>query len=65
MFNQPTDHLEPNKSLQETAVWEESAYEFKLHYLIGIFRWYASVHDHLSMLRLCRTRHRPFLGTDA
>ncbi|CAG9934177.1 hypothetical protein [Candidatus Nitrotoga arctica] len=44
LFDQPADHLEPNESLQGAAVLKGSTYEFKLQYLINIFRWHTFVH---------------------
>jgi 8-oxo-dGTP pyrophosphatase MutT (NUDIX family) len=44
-FNQPAGHLEPNESLITAVtreVLEESAYDFKPEYLIGIYRWHST-----------------------
>jgi 8-oxo-dGTP pyrophosphatase MutT (NUDIX family) len=44
-FNQPAGHLEPNESLINAVtreVLEESAYDFKPEYLIGIYRWHST-----------------------
>lgn len=41
LFDQPADHLEPNKSLQRAEILKESAYEFKPPYLVNIFCWHA------------------------
>lgn len=48
LFNQPAGHLEANESLiaavaRETL--EESAYEFEPQYLVGIYRWHATISD--------------------
>jgi hypothetical protein len=44
LFDQPTDHLEPNESLQRAEVLKESVYEFKPQYLVNIFCWHTFVH---------------------
>ncbi|MDP2804882.1 MAG: NUDIX hydrolase [Gallionellaceae bacterium] len=47
-FNQPAGHLEPNESLVDAVtreVLEESAYDFKPEYLIGIYRWHSTTAD--------------------
>ncbi|MEI7842729.1 MAG: NUDIX hydrolase [Gallionellaceae bacterium] len=47
-FNQPAGHLEPDESLITAVtreVLEESAYDFKPEYLIGIYRWHSTTAD--------------------
>jgi hypothetical protein len=56
LFDQPTDHLEPNESLQRAEVLKESAYEFKPQLRLCMA---------LPTLHLRRKRPRPLLGTAA
>ncbi|CAH1197237.1 hypothetical protein NTGBS_240005 [Candidatus Nitrotoga sp. BS] len=68
MFNQPANHLEPNESLQAAVIrkgFEESAYEFKPQYLIGISTGVRLCIHHLYTHHAYRTRPRPLPGTVA
>jgi 8-oxo-dGTP pyrophosphatase MutT (NUDIX family) len=43
-FNQPAGHWEPNETLAAGAareVLEESAYDFKPEFIVGIYRWHS------------------------
>jgi 8-oxo-dGTP pyrophosphatase MutT (NUDIX family) len=47
-FNQPAGHWEAGETLPAGAVretLEESAYEFKPQFLVGIYRWYSRTSD--------------------
>src|SRR5512146_3473810 len=48
LFNQPAGHWEPNETLPAGAVreaLEESAYEFKPEFLLGVYRWHSTASD--------------------
>lgn len=58
-FNQPAGHLEANESLLHAVVREareESAYEFKPQYLIGVYRWHADT-SNTTYLRFAYSGH--------
>jgi 8-oxo-dGTP pyrophosphatase MutT (NUDIX family) len=59
LFNQPAGHWEQGETLPEAAareVLEESAYEFKPEYLIGIYSWKAPANS-ITYLRFAFGGH--------